>query len=415
MFKKLIAFTLILFTVQCTLPEINDILPPAVTLIYPYEGAVISTNVDVLIFALDDNEVQRVWYYLNGTEMASTTSQPYTLPLDISGLEKKVIHVIQAAAEDKDGNIGFSALVNFTVAETPDIIDPVVFIVNPQGGQVVEGVVDIVAHAEDDRSIQKVAFFINGDSVGLSTSYPYVYQWDTSTYSDSTVHTIFAKAWDGGNNRAISPVITVTVYPRTGEAGDFTPPTAVFLYPIAGSTVAGIVTVALDIADNVGVAKIELYIDGVLETSTVDPASPWSYEWDSSPKADSLQHTLYVKVYDGAGNVGTATQLVTVFAELGKEPDVTPPTAVFLYPIAGSTITGTIGVSVDLSDNIGVTLAEFYVDGVLERSTNNPAIPWRFNWNTSSKADGNAHTLYVKAYDAAGNVGTSGLLTITIN
>ena len=415
MIKKILAFTLILFTVQCTLPEIEDILPPVVTLIYPYEGAVVSTNVDVMIFALDDSEVKRVWYYLNGTEVASTTSEPYTLPLDISGLDKKVNHVIQAAAEDKDGNVGFSPLVNFTVAETPDIIDPVVFIVNPQGGQVVEGIVDIVAHAEDDRSIQKVAFFINGDSVGLSTSYPYVYQWDTSTYSDSTVQTIFAKAWDGGNNRAISPVITVTVYPRTGEAGDSTPPTAVFLYPIAGSTVAGIVPVALDIADNVGVAKIELYVDGVLETTTSNPSSPWSYEWDSSPKADSLQHTLYVKVYDGAGNVGTATQLVTVFAELGQEPDVTPPTAVFLYPIAGSTITGTIGVSVDLFDNVGVTLAEFYVDGVLERSTNNPAIPWRFNWNTSSIADGNTHTLYIKAYDAAGNVGTSGLLTVTIN
>lgn len=415
MFKKYLMLLPLLIMFQCSLPDIEDVTPPEVVIAYPYDGAVISAQVNVRIGVLDDEEVTEVWYYIDGEVSPSVTSAPYEIVLNPSGLERKVDHYLQAAAKDKKGNIGYSEYVIFTVAETDDIIDPTVSIINPQDGQVVEGLVDILANAEDERSIQKVAFFINGDSLGLSSTYPYIYQWETSTYSDSTEHTIFAKAWDGGNNTATSEVITVTVYPRTGEAGDDIAPTALFLYPIDGSTIAGNVRVALDIADNDSLANIELYVDGELETSEANPSSPWTYDWDTSDKADSLEHNLYVKVFDRAGNIGTATRNVTIFSEIGTvDPDIDPPVALFLYPLEGSAVTGTVQVSVDLFDNVGISRVEFYVDGQLENSATNPSIPWIFDWDTSP-GDGLLHSVYIKAYDAAGNIGTSGLLTLTIN
>ena len=416
MYKKYFLLLPFIVLTQCSLPEIEDVTPPTVVVAYPHDGAVISATVDVRISAFDDNEVTEVWYYLNGAESPSVTDAPYEIALNPSTLDRKVDHYLQAAAKDKEGNIGYSDYVVFTVAETQDIIDPTISIVNPQTGQVVEGIVEIVANAEDERSIQKVAFYINGDSVGLSSAYPYKYEWDTSNYSDSTVHTIYAKAWDGGNNTATSPVITVTVYPRTGEAGDNINPTALFLYPIDGSIIAGTVRIALDIADNDSLANIELYVDGELETSENNPSSPWIYNWNSSDKADSTVHNLYVKVYDGAGNIGTVQRNVTIFSEIGSaDPDVAPPVALFLYPLAGTTATGTVPVSVDLFDNVGVSRVEFYVDGQLETSVDNPDVPWIFDWDTAPKADGALHSIYIKAYDAAGNIGTSALLTLTIN
>lgn len=415
MFKKFIILIPILFLFQCSLPEIEDVTPPEVTVAYPYNGAVISAPIDVRIFAADDEEVTEVWYYLNGEEGATVTSAPYEIALNPVGLDREIDHYLQAAAKDKKGNVGYSEYVIFTVAETDDIIDPTVSIINPQNGQVVEGVVEVLASAEDERSIQKVAFFINGDSVGLSSSYPYMYEWDTSTYSDSTEHTIFAKAWDGGNNTATSEAISVTVYPRSGPAGDDVAPTALFLYPIDGSTVAGNVRIALDIADNDSMANIELYVDGELEASEIYPSSPWIYDWDSSDKADSLEHNLYVRLYDRAGNVGTASMNVSVYSEIGTvDPDIDPPLALILYPLAESAVTGTIQVSIDLFDNVGISRVEFYVDGQLVNSASNPSIPWIFNWNTAP-GDGQLHSIYVKVYDTAGNIGTSGLLTLTIN
>jgi chitinase len=416
MFKSVLLILPIIFLYRCSIPEPDDVTPPEVSIVYPYAGAVISDQVNIRIAAADNDKVTEVWYYLDGLSSPVVNSAPYEIALDPSGLEHKVDHYLQAAAKDDNDNIGYSDYVIFTVAETPDIVDPLVSIVNPQGGQVVEGLVDIVAYAEDDRSIQKVAFYINGDSVGISSAYPYIYEWDTSTYSDSTEHTIYAKAWDGGNNTAISSVIGVTVYPRTGEAGDGIDPTALFLYPIEGSTVAGTVRVALDIADNDSLAKIEFYVDGELETSEENPSSPWFYDWDSSVKADSLVHNLYVKLQDKAGNIGTASRNVTVFSEIGTaEPDTDPPVALFLYPVAGTDVTGTVQASVDLFDNIGVSRVEFYVDGQLENSATNPSVPWVFNWDTSPVADGALHSIYIKAYDAAGNTGTSELLVLTVN
>jgi hypothetical protein len=40
--------------------------------------------------------------------------------------------------------------------------------------------------------------------------------------------------------------------------------------------------------------------------------------------------------------------------------------------------------------------------------------PYTFNWNTTSVANG-SYTLTAKAYDAAGNVGTSSNVTVTVN
>jgi len=311
MIKKIFALmATVLVFVQCSIPTLEDVIPPVVTVIYPYENAVISDQVNVEIAALDAEKVSKVWFYVNGIKVNESTTAPYSLPLPITGLDKKVDHVLMAAAEDENGNIGYSAPVTFIVAETADIIPPTVAIVNPVGGQVVEGIVNITAYAEDERSIQKVYFYIDGILSDSSSAYPYMSNWNTDGISDSTSHTIFAKAVDGGNNEAVSAVVNVTVYPRTGEAGDNTAPAALFLYPIAGSTISGTVDVSLDLFDNVGVSRIELYVDGQQETAANNPTSPWTYSWDTSAKADTLQHSLYAKVSDAAGNVGTSGLMV---------------------------------------------------------------------------------------------------------
>jgi len=314
--KHIVGLLLLSFSIiQCSLPEITDVTPPTIAVVYPYEGAVISADVEVQILAVDTDAIEKVWYYVDGQKMAETTSSPYSLPLSINGLTKNVAHVLMAAAQDENGNSAYSAPVSFTIAETEDIIPPSVAIVNPVSGQVVEGIVNITAHAQDERSIQKVYFYIDGLLADSSSAYPYMANWNTVGISDSTSHTIFAKAIDGGNNESISPVIQVTVYPRTGEAGDNGAPNAIFLYPVSGLTITGNVEVSVDLFDDTAVSSAEFYVDGQLEeTSVNNPASPWIFTWDSSAKADASTHTLYVKAYDAAGNVGT-TGLIQVIIE----------------------------------------------------------------------------------------------------
>ncbi len=313
MVRIISAFILIIMLIaSCSFPEPQDAVPPVVAVIYPYEGAVVSDNININIQASDNHEVKSVWCYVDGQEIGRLGKGPYLIPLNISGYEKKVTHVLVAAAKDNDGNISFSPSINFTIAESKDIVDPTVVILNPQSGQVVEGIVNVVAEAKDDRSVQKVRFYIDGQLKDSTSSYPYMYNWNTAGYSDSTAHTLYAEAIDGGNNNAFSPVVTVTVYRRTGPTADNVAPRALFLYPIGGEVLKGNVQVSVDLQDNVGVSKAEFFVDGQLTNQQDTPDSPWIFTWNTDQVADTVQtrHSLYVKAYDQAGNVGTTGLMV---------------------------------------------------------------------------------------------------------
>jgi hypothetical protein len=93
-------------------------------------------------------------------------------------------------------------------------------------------------------------------------------------------------------------------------------------------------------------------------------------------------------------------------------PDTTPPTTSVTAPAAGSTVSGTVTVTATASDNVGVTKIELYVDGTLLGS--GTSSPFSAAWNTAGAANG-AHSLTSKAYDAAGNVGTSSAVPVTVS
>src|SRR5262249_23281328 len=86
--------------------------------------------------------------------------------------------------------------------------------------------------------------------------------------------------------------------------GDQIPPTVSITAPVSGGTLSGVVTVSASASDNIGVAKVEFYVDSVLRA--VDLATPYQWDFDTS-SASNGSHTLEVWAYDIAGNTGRAT------------------------------------------------------------------------------------------------------------
>jgi hypothetical protein len=186
-------------------------------------------------------------------------------------------------------------------------------------------------------------------------------------------------------------------------AVDTTAPAVSLTTPTLGSTVGGAVTVITSASDNIGVNRVEFYLDGVLKSTGT--TAPYSFIWDTATVANG-SHTLSAKAYDATGNVGqSGNDTVTVFN------DTTPPTVSLTAPAPGSTVSGTATVTAAATDNVGVSRVEFYLDGVLKSTST--AAPYSFSWDTTATADG-SHTLSAKAYDAAGNVGQSGDVTVTV-
>lgn len=97
----------------------------------------------------------------------------------------------------------------------------------------------------------------------------------------------------------------------------------------------------------------------------------------------------------------------------GGGGDTTKPATSVTAPANGATVAGTVTVTATASDNVGVTKIEIYIDGALKTSNTN-ATSLSYSWSTTSVANG-SHTLYSKAYDAAGNSQTSTTITVTVN
>ncbi len=88
------------------------------------------------------------------------------------------------------------------------------------------------------------------------------------------------------------------------------------------------------------------------------------------------------------------------FATAAAAVDTQAPTVTITSPTTGSTLKGTVAVSVSASDNVGVTDVDLYANAVLIGSTT--ASIYTFSWNTSTVSDGSV-VLKAVVYDAAGN------------
>jgi thermitase len=188
---------------------------------------------------------------------------------------------------------------------------------------------------------------------------------------------------------------------------DTTPPVASISAPLNTATVLGLVSVALSGSDNVGLTKLELYVDGSLKASYF--ASAATYLWDTILAANGI-HTIVAKAYDAAGHVGSSAAVSVTVNNVLTIPDIIAPAAQITSPTDGTRVSRTAAINVTATDNIAVAHIDLYVDGIFSQtSASSSAI---FKWSTRKIASG-SHTLQAFAYDAAGNRGVSGVVSVT--
>jgi len=114
-------------------------------------------------------------------------------------------------------------------------------------------------------------------------------------------------------------------------------------------------------------------------------------------------------IYYGSGRINAAAAL-QVAAGSSPTADTTPPTVSIASP-TGGTVSGTVAVSVNASDNVGVTRVDLRVNGSTVASTN--AAPYQFSWNSASAPDGMV-SMTAMAFDAAGNSTTSSAVSLNV-
>jgi len=200
-------------------------------------------------------------------------------------------------------------LVNTALAAPVDSTVPQVVITAPVNGANVSGVVIVSATASDAYSSCVITVF--GQQYDISSL-----QSDHSGGNVFTCNTDMTAVYQGQHGSNVSRI-------------------ASFLIP----------------ASYVGVEKVELYVDGNL--ATTDLLAPYSFSWNTASITNGL-HTLTVKAYDQAGNIGTsATVTVTVSGA------VTPVlTSISLTPTSTTLgASGTQQLTATALDQLGVALS----------------------------------------------------------
>ncbi len=374
----------------------NDHASIRTTITSPTEGATLLGTVTISTTAGNPSKVWSGVQFYAGTRLLGTDySSPYTFTWNTAA-EPTGSYTLTTRASDYLGNVEISAPVNVLVDR--DTTPPTVSITSPSAGDTLRGPVSIQATAIDQSQVARVELYVDGSLIGTDTSSPYSISWSPGSAANGD-RTLTVKAYDVHGNVGTSPGVGVTV------AYDVTAPTVSVTAPAEGATVSETLTLTANAVDDYAMARVEYFVDGQL-VGTSGSSAPYGVVWNSRSLANGA-HTLVARAYDTFGNMGvSATRSFTV------NNDVTPPTAAITSPASNASLRGTVTVTATADDDFGVTKVEVYA-GTRPLGTDTSA-PYEVSWDTVTSIDG-AHTLTVKAYDAAGNVRTSSGRAVTVD
>jgi len=277
----------------------------------------------------------------------------------------------------------------------------------------------------DNVGVTGYKIYRNGGQIGTSTS---------TTYSDTTVqpattYSYYVTAYDAASNEsAHSNEVPVTTPPGScptlpTDKGVATVSTS----PGVGTYKVWSRVIAPDATNN----SYWLQVDsecGVVVGDSAIPANTWTWvDYKDGTSTSKITINLSagshtVKMIGRETDVKLDRLIFTTDLTCiptgtgdncsGSGGDPTPPTVSITSPANGATVSGTVNITADASDNVGVIRVEFLVDGGLVGT--DTTSPYSYPWDSASVNNG-SHSLVAKAYDAATNVGTSPSVTVTTN
>ena len=187
-------------------------------------------------------------------------------------------------------------------------------------------------------------------------------------------------------------------------AGDTMPPSVAIVSPANNFTASGLVPVDVEASDNIGVTRVELYANNV--QIATDTTAPFGFTLDSSKYGDGLL-PLEARAFDAAGNSASSSTV-----SLTVSNDTVAPTVAILNPAAGSTVSGTITVSVSAFDNTKVANVALAIDGKDVANAYGTSLKYTWSVPRAKGKSSPSSTLTARAADTAGN-GSSTSVSVT--
>ena len=380
---------------QATAPAItvmlSNIPPPTISITAPTNLQPVVGTIIVSAIASSEAGVAGVQFQLDGANLgAEETNAPFTVTWNTRA-GTKGIHTLSAIVRD---TLGFTNSDTVTVTVSNDWTPPTVSFISPTNGAIVAGIITISAAASDNVAVSNVSFYLDNVYtyiLGGASVPPYSVVLNTTVFANGP-QTLRVNAVDTSGNLTVA-TINVTLN------NDLIPPTVSITSPTNNALLSGIITVAANAADNVGVAGVQFMWNSTsLGAEVTNP--PYTIAWDtrtvrSGSTVGNGSYTLSAVARDAAGNKTTSAISVVV------TNDLTPPSISITAPTLNAVVSGVVTLSANASDNVGVVGVQFQLDGT-NVGTELTTPPYALNWNSASFPNG-YHNLLAFARDAAGN------------
>ena len=198
------------------------------------------------------------------------------------------------------------------------------------------------------------------------------------------------------------PVLEITY---SMPSADTTPPA---ISAVASSSITGVAARIGWTTDESSDSQVEYGATTAYGSATsVNASMVTAHSVQLSGLLDARIYHYRVRSGDAAGNRAVSGDFT--FTTLDK----TLPSVSMSAPAAGATVSSTVTVSAQASDNVGVASVQFRLDGA-NLGARDTTAPYAISWNTTTATAG-AHTLAAVARDAAGNARTSTAITVTVS
>jgi hypothetical protein len=184
------------------------------------------------------------------------------------------------------------------------------------------------------------------------------------------------------------------------SVADTTSPTVSITSPANGSTGSGTITITGTASDNVGVAGVQLKLDGA-NLGAEDNTAPYTVTWDTTGAANG-SHSLSAVARDAAGNVATS---VPIAVTINNVQDTTAPSVPSNLTATVVSVTQVNLTWAASTDNAGVAgYRVFRCQGAGCSPTAQIATGPGTSYSDPTLSPSSAYTYAVSAFDASNNV-----------
>lgn len=280
-----------LAAVQSIIP---DTTPPVISNIIANSTSTSAT----IIWTTNEPATSRVDYGLTAAygSIVSNLNLVTFHSITLTGLSPSTLYHFKVTSADAANNSASSIDLTFTTSASPTLVSISVTPVNPSA--VVGSTLQFTA----------TGMYSDGTTADITNSVV----WASSNAAVAAISaTGLATALSAGTttiSATSGAIVGSTTLTVTAPPVD-TPPTVTITNPSNGSTVSNRVTIQATASDNIGVTKVEFYIDNTLRFT--DTTAPYSFRWDTRKVPNGL-HTIKAVAYDTAGNSGSHQITVTV-------------------------------------------------------------------------------------------------------